>query len=68
MIVSAILSLMFGLPSLAIGLYLRGQGAHEKRKEHKKGKKRPPNPTSFLVGGGLLTLAGVAMLVAHFTR
>jgi hypothetical protein len=68
MIGTAVLCLMFGLPSLAIGVHLRRSGAHEKRKVHKKGVKRPPSPTSFLVGGALLTLAGVALLAAHFGR
>ena len=67
----ALLCLSSGLSSIALGLYLKK--APKAPKKIKKGKNKgqktapPPNPKGFLVGGVLLSLAGLGCLIAHLT-
>ncbi len=61
----AILCLSLGLPSIALGVALR-RGAGKKKRA--KGEARGASPGSFLVGGAVFTLVGLACLAAHLTR
>ncbi|MCW8139497.1 MAG: hypothetical protein KIT58_11415 [Planctomycetota bacterium] len=67
MLATAIVLLSLGLPFLALGIHLGRAPAEEKARRKAKKAARGPSPTSFVVGGGLLTLLGVALLVTRFS-
>lgn len=66
MIATAIVLLALGLPFVALGVHLGRASTAEKakKKARKAGAGAGPSPTSFIVGGGLLTLIGAALLAA----
>lgn len=74
MVAGGIFCLVMGVPCLGLGLYLSSSAGRKpkKPKPQKKGRKaspkpvQPPKPKGFLLGGGLLTVTGVGLLVAHF--
>ncbi len=65
MIATAIVLLALGLPFVALGVHLgRAPAERAKKKAKKAGAGAGPSPKSFIIGGGLLTLIGAALLAA----
>lgn len=62
MLATAIVLLALGLPCVALGLHLRRAPVDKAKKKAKQAVGPGPNPTSFIVGGGLLALAGAVLL------
>ena len=66
MLATAIVLLSLGLPFVALGVHL-GRAPTDKAKKKAKKAGAGPSPTSFIIGGGLLTLIGAALLAVRLT-
>lgn len=64
MIATAIVLLALGLPFVALGVHLGRAPAAKAKRKVKQAASTGPSPTSFIIGGGLLTLVGAALLAA----
>lgn len=62
MIATAIVLLALGLPFVALGVHLGRSPADKAKKKAKKAANAGPSPTSFIIGGGLLSLLGAVLL------
>ena len=66
MLAAALVLLGCGAPFVVMGFYFRKKPKKKKRKGSKRLPKQEASGTSFLIGGGLMSLIGIVFLVMHF--